>query len=176
MRLTLRSVMTGRYAATFISSGRTDPCNSASFTESLKSSVMEYPYENGRRYHAFGSDRCFIPNDEVLATHLAMIYFSFCRISNLVDQLKSDRLDLSSHMLSLLLNGGLHWAPIGQNPHWILDLATGTGIWAIDIGLLHPRYLVIPNDGWYCKADQYPSAEVLGNDISAIQPSLQGQH
>jgi SAM-dependent methyltransferase len=35
----------------------------------------------------------------------------------------------------------------------ILDLGTGTGIWAIDV------------------ADEYPSAEVIGTDISPIQPS-----
>jgi hypothetical protein len=39
-------------------------------------------------------------------------------------------------MLTLLMNGKLHWAPISSSPQRILDLATGTGIWAIDIGLL----------------------------------------
>ncbi|KAH0612953.1 uncharacterized protein H6S33_009333 [Morchella sextelata] len=39
------------------------------------------------------------------------------------------------------------------NPTKILDLGTGTGIWAIDMG------------------EQYPSAEVIGTDLSPIQPS-----
>ncbi|OHX00757.1 methyltransferase domain-containing protein [Colletotrichum incanum] len=42
-------------------------------------------------------------------------------------------------------------APIGDKPQ-VLDLGTGTGIWAIDF------------------ADDYPSAEVTGIDISPIQP------
>jgi len=40
-----------------------------------------------------------------------------------------------------------------DNPQNILDLGTGTGIWAIDMG------------------DQYPSAKVIGTDLSPIQPS-----
>jgi len=36
----------------------------------------------------------------------------------------------------------------------VLDLGTGTGIWAIDF------------------ADEYPSTAILGTDLSPIQPSL----
>ena len=50
-------------------------------------------------------------------------------------------------MLLILLDGQLHKAPIGDTPHRILDVGTGTGIWAIDM------------------ADMYPMAEVLGNDL-----------
>jgi SAM-dependent methyltransferase len=103
-----------------------------SYTTSLKSSITKYRYENGRRYHAFKDGSYFLPNDED----------------------ESDRLDLFHHIMSLRCGGELHLAPIGENPHRILDLGTGTGIWAIDIG------------------DKYPSAEVLGNDLSPIQPSL----
>ena len=52
-----------------------------------------------------------------------------------------------------LMGDRLHWAPIGTDPHKVLDLGTGTGIWAIDF------------------ADEFPSAEVIGTDLSAIQPS-----
>ena len=41
---------------------------------------------------------------------------------------------------------------MGDQPQRIIDLGTGTGAWAIDIG------------------DQYPSAEVIGIDLSPIQP------
>lgn len=53
----------------------------------------------------------------------------------------------------LLLDEKRYLAPIGPNPQQILDLGTGTGIWAMDI------------------ADQFPSAQVLGIDIAPIQPT-----
>ncbi|KLO92449.1 Uncharacterized protein LW93_12023 [Fusarium fujikuroi] len=53
---------------------------------------------------------------------------------------------------SLMLDGALFLAPIGDHPQRVLDLGTGTGIWAMDF------------------ADDLPSAEVLGTDLSPIQP------
>lgn len=44
-------------------------------------------------------------------------------------------------------------APIGEKPARILDVGTGTGIWAIEIG------------------DDYPDAEIIGTDLSPTQPS-----
>jgi methylase of polypeptide subunit release factors len=39
------------------------------------------------------------------------------------------------HQLWLLtLDDKLSLAPVRQNPHHVLDLGTGTGIWAIDYG------------------------------------------
>jgi trans-aconitate methyltransferase len=70
------------------------------------------------------------------------------------DEEENDRLDLYHHIETLSLSGELHLAPIGNEPQRILDLGTGTGIWAIDMG------------------DKYPTAEILGNDISPIQPTL----
>ncbi|KAH8434854.1 class I SAM-dependent methyltransferase [Aspergillus melleus] len=52
----------------------------------------------------------------------------------------------------MLMKGNLFNAPV-ENPQKVLDLGTGTGIWAIDF------------------ADEFPSAHVVGNDISPIQPS-----
>lgn len=42
----------------------------------------------------------------------------------------------------LVTNGALYKAPI-QNPHRVLDLGTGTGIWAIDFANDHPESEVI---------------------------------
>lgn len=56
-------------------------------------------------------------------------------------------------MYNLTLDRKLHLAPL-QSPHNILDLGTGTGIWAIDM------------------ADAYPTAHVLGTDLSPIQPDF----
>lgn len=60
--------------------------------------------------------------------------------------------DLAHAMYNLTI-GGLHLAPI-VNPSEILDVGTGTGIWAIDM------------------ADKYPDAQVTGTDLSPIQPDL----
>lgn len=50
-------------------------------------------------------------------------------------------------LLLKVFNGEIHLAPIGTNPQRIIDIGTGTGIWAIDA------------------ADKYPSAEVIGTDL-----------
>ncbi|EOO03882.1 putative methyltransferase domain-containing protein [Phaeoacremonium minimum UCRPA7] len=50
-------------------------------------------------------------------------------------------------------DGKLFYSPIGKNPQKIIDVGTGTGIWAIEA------------------ADQYPGAEVVGIDISPHQPT-----
>ena len=49
-------------------------------------------------------------------------------------QQEKDRLDIMHHLVTLRLDDRLHLAPIGQNIHRILDLGTGTGIWAIEMG------------------------------------------
>lgn len=69
------------------------------------------------------------------------------------DEQEQDRQDLLHHVRNLVLNGALFRAPVGKNIQRALDLGTGTGIWAIDF------------------ADTFPSAEVIGTDLSPIQPS-----
>ncbi|ODA76160.1 hypothetical protein RJ55_08443 [Drechmeria coniospora] len=59
----------------------------------------------------------------------------------------------TNHAMMLELTGGhLFYADVGQHPQKIIDIGTGTGSWAIDV------------------ADVYPSASVIGTDLSAIQP------
>ncbi|PLB36482.1 class I SAM-dependent methyltransferase [Aspergillus candidus] len=97
---------------------------------SISSSILNYEYKNGRRYHAYQAGSYVLPNDEE----------------------EQDRMDLLHHIYNLVLDGQLHSAPIGENPQRVLDLGTGTGIWAVDF------------------ADHYASSDVTGNDLSAIQP------
>lgn len=79
----------------------------------------------GRQYHSyFGDDKNPMPTDEI----------------------EQDRLDLHHELLRQLLDGKLHFAPV-EEPENILDVGTGTGIWAIEA------------------ADQYPKAEVVGTDL-----------
>lgn len=41
---------------------------------------------------------------------------------------------MQNKMWSVTLENKLHLAPIGSDPQNVLDIATGTGIWAIDFG------------------------------------------
>ncbi|KAL1991244.1 hypothetical protein VTN49DRAFT_5748 [Thermomyces lanuginosus] len=103
----------------------------SSYSESLTSSVLEYRHENGRRYHGFRDGSYLLPNDEQ----------------------ENDRLDMLHELFLQLLNRRLYLSPIGK-PQRVIDLGTGTGIWAIDF------------------ADEHPQAEVIGCDLSPTQPTL----
>jgi len=104
---------------------------------SLSSSAYAYAYENGRRYNAYRAGSYPLPNDGD----------------------EQDRLDLAHHIFRLILDGKLYQAPIVgtlQHPQpsvqRVLDVGTGTGIWAMDF------------------ADEFPEATVTGTDLSPIQP------
>ncbi|KAG0645880.1 putative methyltransferase tdiE [Hyphodiscus hymeniophilus] len=101
-----------------------------SSTMSLQSSAYENLEENGRTYHRRGNYH--LPNDDI----------------------EKDRLDLQHALFILTFHNNLYLAPIGDNPQRVLDLATRTGIWAIDFAQLHP------------------SAAVIGTDLSPIQPEF----
>ncbi|KAJ5982560.1 hypothetical protein N7451_012660, partial [Penicillium sp. IBT 35674x] len=73
-------------------------------------------YENGRRYHSYDEGEYILPNDEQ----------------------EQDRLDLSHHIYLMLSKGELCRAPI-KNPKRVLDLGTGTGIWAMDFAEVPPN-------------------------------------
>lgn len=62
-------------------------------------------------------------------------------------------MDLAHHLYTLTFEGKLYLAPISPNVSNVLDIGTGTGIWAMDF------------------ADEHPSAVVLGTDLSPIQPT-----
>ncbi|KAL5336256.1 S-adenosyl-L-methionine-dependent methyltransferase [Aspergillus crustosus] len=70
------------------------------------------------------------------------------------DEQQNEQLEIAHHMFTLLLGDKLVLAPIAKNIQRALDVGTGTGIWAIDF------------------ADEYPSAEVIGTDLSPIQPTF----
>lgn len=85
--------------------------DSSQRSASIASSVFNYKYQNGRRYHAFREGEYVLPNDET----------------------EQDRLDLLHHIWRLTIGGSLFRAPISA-PKRVLDFGTGTGIWAIDFG------------------------------------------
>jgi len=99
-------------------------------TMSVRSSIYNYVEENGRTYHRYKEGKYYLPNDES----------------------EQDRLDLQHQLWLLTCSDELYLAPI-RNLHNVLDIGTGTGIWAIEF------------------ANRNPSACVVGSDLSPIQPA-----
>ncbi|KDN63519.1 putative methyltransferase domain-containing protein [Colletotrichum sublineola] len=68
------------------------------------------------------------------------------------DEQQNEAWDMNHHLLTLSMGDKLYLAPLDKSKA-TLDVGTGTGIWAIDF------------------ADENPDCEVIGTDISPIQPS-----
>ncbi|KAI1850364.1 hypothetical protein JX266_004222 [Neoarthrinium moseri] len=93
---------------------------------SATSSVYEFVEEFGRTFHKYKEGKYFLPNDE-------------------------QEIDLQHRIALQVLDWKLYLAPIDR-PHRVLDVGTGSGIWAIEF------------------SDQSPESDVLGTDLSPIQP------
>ncbi|KAL2866082.1 class I SAM-dependent methyltransferase [Aspergillus lucknowensis] len=105
--------------------------HSTAYTESLRSSLLQSVRENGRGYHKYSDGQYLVPEDEQ----------------------EQDRLDLQHEIFLITMNRRLYYAPLPATVGNVLDIGTGTGIWAIDF------------------ADQHSSSNVIGTDLSPIQPS-----
>ncbi|MCJ1345371.1 hypothetical protein MMC31_003578 [Peltigera leucophlebia] len=74
------------------------------------------------------------------------------------DEAEKDRLDMFHELFLMARNRKLHARQLppvkGRNRLRILDLGTGTGIWAVEM------------------AERYPGIDVVGVDISNIQPPM----
>ncbi|EXM05392.1 hypothetical protein FOIG_03987 [Fusarium odoratissimum NRRL 54006] len=103
-----------------------------SSTASISSSILECRKFQGRTFHSERyNTEYFTPNDEQ----------------------QRDSIDITHHVLTLLLDGNLTLVPLKDSIRRVLDVGTGTVIWAIDF------------------ADEHPNVEVIGTDLSPIQPS-----
>lgn len=70
------------------------------------------------------------------------------------DEREPERLDFWGHTFVQTLDGALYAAPlVPEDLELVLDIGTGTGIWALDF------------------ADTHPDAQVLAFDIKHVQPS-----
>ncbi|KAF5707823.1 methyltransferase [Fusarium globosum] len=106
----------------------------ASTSGSLRSSILDYRKENGRTYHRYKDGKYNLPNDDVEKERLGM-----------------------HNLFILMLDNKLGLAPPNDpssEAKRVLDVGTGTGIWAIDY------------------ADEHPEAKVIGVDLSPIQPDF----
>ncbi|KAG9248500.1 S-adenosyl-L-methionine-dependent methyltransferase [Calycina marina] len=83
----------------------------------------------GRTFHGYKDGKYFLPNDGP----------------------EQDRLDIQHKVFEVLYDGKLGFAPV-QDARHVLDLATGTGLWALEY------------------AEKNPNAQVIGTDLSLIQP------
>ncbi|TDZ23852.1 Secondary metabolism regulator LAE1 [Colletotrichum orbiculare MAFF 240422] len=68
------------------------------------------------------------------------------------DEQEQDRLDLVNHLWTVTLDGAFCLNPKNAGANRVLDIGTGTGAWALDY------------------ADAHPDAQVIGVDLSPIQP------
>ncbi|KAH6639667.1 S-adenosyl-L-methionine-dependent methyltransferase [Boeremia exigua] len=96
---------------------------------SIASKITSYRYENGRRYHSYREGTYYAPNDEAYSNYETIVH----------------------HLWLLTLHDQLFLAPI-KDPERVLDIGTGTGLWAIDM------------------ADYFPNAEITATDLSPIHP------
>ncbi|OAA65255.1 methyltransferase domain-containing protein [Niveomyces insectorum RCEF 264] len=102
-----------------------------SSSRSVNSTVYHFVEEFGRTFHRYKEGKYYLPNDEQ----------------------EQNRLDLQHAIAKQMLEGQLGLAPLdAQKPLRVLDIGTGTGLWAIEF------------------AEKYPEADVLGTDLSPIQP------
>ncbi|KAK1449799.1 hypothetical protein CMEL01_07135 [Colletotrichum melonis] len=123
----------------------------ASSSTSLASSILQHRIENGRTYHKYKDGT---KNTTTLTTrrrttdsvyHAPGTYAH----SRLINPL---HLDLQHNIYLLSLNYKLGLAPPNENlkAQRVLDVGTGTGLWAIDFG------------------DEHPEAEVIGVDLTPV--------
>ncbi|KAF4958006.1 hypothetical protein FSARC_11135 [Fusarium sarcochroum] len=102
-----------------------------SSTASITSSILHYRTVNGRTFHSDRGNAAYWGSN---------------------DERQSEAMDIAHHIWTLAHDGELYFAPLKDDVQKVLDIGTGTGIWAIDF------------------ADKFPGCEVIGTDISPIQP------
>ncbi|KAI1823826.1 S-adenosyl-L-methionine-dependent methyltransferase [Xylaria intraflava] len=93
--------------------------------------MNRHPWDGGRRYHIYREGRYSLPNDEI----------------------EQQREELMHILVMDILDQQLYLAPMAEPPKKVMDIATGIGLWAIEMG------------------DKHPDATILGIDLSRIQPT-----
>jgi hypothetical protein len=123
--------------------------------------VRNFAFENGRRYHKFREGAYNFPNDDS----------------------EQEREDMK-HAMVVNLCQRLHFAELrggegeGGFSGNVLDMGTGTGVWAIESELNDLLFSFLTGDlleggqntNVRLVGDLYPAANILGVDLSPIQP------
>ena len=104
----------------------------------MTESIYEFHRENGRTYHAYRAG-CEI---EVLARSGADADCSAYHYPN--DSIEVERLEHQHEILKMLLDGRNYLAPWSRDnpPRKVLDIATGTGRWAVEVADEFPQYVI----------------------------------
>lgn len=111
-------------------SGSSTSSNEDPTTFSIDESIEDYPRHYGRTYHKYKAGSYLFPNDAQ----------------------EIERMDLQFRIIRFAYGDSLFLAPV-DNPKSVLDIGTGSGVWAISL------------------ADHvFPDAEITGIDLSPIQP------
>ncbi|KAI1011827.1 hypothetical protein LB503_004551 [Fusarium chuoi] len=103
----------------------------------------------GQHWTQTEPDQCDDDNDSTLSDNAS----STASLSSDILRYPNEALDINHHVLILMYNDKLFKAPLKDDIQSVVDIGTGTGIWAMDF------------------ADEFPNAKVVGTDISPIQPS-----
>ncbi|KAK1529557.1 methyltransferase domain-containing protein [Colletotrichum paranaense] len=132
-------------------------------TDTLRTSIRDYRRENGRTYHSLSDGTYILPND----AYTSDFAFSFWNIERtrpfrrstgrlraLADMSVLETIDFQHHFWTLTWDGKLCMCPKNQGANRVLDIGTGTGIWAEEY------------------ADKHSAAVVIGVDLSPIQPEF----
>lgn len=59
------------------------------------------------------------------------------------------------------MDGQLYFAPIGETPTRVLDIGTGTGIWAIQFGWRYIQNMELAPANRCRVGDKFPAAQVV---------------
>lgn len=122
--------------------------------------MQNFPVEFGRTYHAYRAgcelllplDHHRFPQRRVLTDAIHVPVSAAYAFPN--DAPEQERLTLQAETLRKLFDNRLFFAPLSEKtpPRTVLDVATGVGDWAIQMG------------------DYFPDSEIIGTDLSPIQP------
>lgn len=91
----------------------------------------------------------------------------------IIYQHELDRLDLTHQLFRLLQDDKLYLCPLTNPAPRVLDVGTGTGIWAIELGKRCPAFARILRQENKRRlnyvGDELPKAEIIGTDLSPTQ-------